>query len=163
MVSWVKKEKVHVDRSYGKPILVRSSNQDPKKIKKQEEKQRKKEKKKIFDQKIREYKQREAEKKAKYRAKKLKARQQTMKAIKAGISESKNVSKASMGGSSSKKKTSKPKGKSKYVIKGGVAYPIAKSRVKSKQKKDNVSFSWDDFKMPDMKEFRMPKMKDLFK
>jgi len=91
------------------------------------------------------YRQREREKKLKEKERKRKEWAKVRHAIKKTQSTSRETMNLSMFGGSSKSSKTKGKGSRGYVIRGGIAYPVAKKKKKKKS-------TTDDFKMPNWKD-----------
>ena len=116
----------------------------------------------------RDYHRREAEKKAKKRKEQLKRREQELALIEreqrlrgreqrargGGIGKLSLYGKDMMlgGSSKSKGKQTVKRGKQKFVIKDGVAYPVHQKKRSQKKKKSSSGFNWDDCGMPSWEE-----------
>ena len=109
--------------------------------------------KQVMNKKIREFEKKQAMERARKRAKKWDAVKEAGKKTSEASRETMQLSK--IGFSSTKKKPGKPVGKQQYIIKGGVAYPVADRQHKKKKKKKEGDFN--------MKDFGMPSWKDLMK
>ena len=131
------------------------------KQKKVDERSQKTQDKQHMQQMMKEYKLREAEKKAKRRAESRKKWEPVKQALKTSSQASRETMKDtgsltlnlfSGTGSSGSKKSKKTN--PKYVIRDGVAYPVASQKKKKgkKRSKDEMDFNMKDFGMPDWKD-----------
>ena len=155
---WVKRESIKVRRGYGKPVLERKQNWEEKE--KKEEKSRSRTPK--MDAEIKAIKRRERQQKSEERERKRVEKLRKKKEFRRKMEKIKGISRSSRSVGSSdmlsigmltgEKKPSSERKQPKYIIRGGKAYPVARSQ-KKKKKKDT------DF---DMKGF-MKEMSDATK
>lgn len=125
---------------------------DPEKLKKQEAQQHRQMEKQHMKRITRDYKQKQAKQKALKRVESKKKWQPVKKAIRTSM----DVSRKTMATSretmklgkplklTTPRKTTKKKGSKNYVIRKGVAYPIAQKKKTQKKKKKEGDFNWND-------------------
>lgn len=155
---WVKRESIKVKREYGKPVLERKRNWEEKEEKEKKSRSRTPQMDaeiKAFERRERQQKREEREQKRVVNLQKKKEFRRKMEKVRRISHSSRSVGSSdmlSLGMLTGDKQPSEKRQPTKYILRGGKAYPVARSQ-KKKKKKDT------DF---DMKGF-MKEMSDATK